>query len=46
MAFDNVPPGRYVIRGQPNPSSADQRTEPVTVDVQGGKTVEIKLGAK
>jgi hypothetical protein len=46
MAFENVPPGRYFIRGQPNPSSEDQRTEPMAVEVQGGKTSEINLVAK
>jgi hypothetical protein len=46
MIFENVPPGRYVMRGQPNPASADQRTEPVTVDLAGGKTEEVTLRAK
>jgi hypothetical protein len=46
MVFDNVPPARYVLRGQPNPGSADQQTDPVTVDLKGGKTAEIKLIAK
>jgi hypothetical protein len=46
IAFDNVPPARYVLRGQPNPMSGDQRTDPVTVDLKGGKTAEIKLSAK
>jgi hypothetical protein len=46
IAFDNVPPARYVIRGQPNPSSADEHTDPVTVDLKGGQTAEIKLSAK
>lgn len=46
MAFDNVPPGRYVLRGRPNPGSEKQKTDPVTVDLKGGKTVEIKLNAR
>jgi hypothetical protein len=46
IAFENVPPGRYVLRGQPNPSSGDQRTEPVTIDLKGGQTSEVKLQAK
>jgi hypothetical protein len=46
IAFDDVPPARYVLRGQPNPSSGDQRTDAVTVDLKGGKTAEIKLSAK
>jgi hypothetical protein len=46
ITFENVPPGRYVLRGQPNPGSADQQTDPVTVDLKGGKTAEIKFSAK
>jgi hypothetical protein len=46
IAFENVPPGRYVFRGQPNPSSGDQRTEPVTVDLKGGEAAEVTLEAK
>jgi hypothetical protein len=46
IAFENVPPGRYVLRGHPNPSSGDQRTEPVTVDLKGGQAAEITLKAK
>jgi len=46
MAFDNVPPGRYLLRGQPNPSSGDQRTEPVTVELKGGQAAEVSLIAK
>lgn len=45
MTFDNVPPGRYLIDGHPNPSSADQRTQPVTVELKGGETTELKLKA-
>ena len=46
IAFDQVPPGRYVLKGQPNPSSGDQRTEPVTIDLKGGQTTEVKLHEK
>jgi hypothetical protein len=46
ITFDNVPPGRYVLRGRPNPGADKQQTDPVTVDLKGGKTVEIKLNAK
>src|SRR6185312_17489747 len=30
ISFKDVPPGRYVLHGQPNPSSANQETAPVT----------------
>ncbi len=46
MVFKNVPPGRYVLRGQPNPSSGDERTEPITVDLKGGQASEVTLKAK
>jgi hypothetical protein len=46
ITFDNVPPARYVLRGRPNPGSVDEETDPITVDLQGGKTTEIKLRAK
>jgi len=46
ITFDNVPPGRYVLRGRPNPGAENQQTDPVTVDLKGGKTAEIKLNAK
>jgi Carboxypeptidase regulatory-like domain len=46
ITFDNVPPARYVLRGMPNPGSADQQTDPVTVDLTGGKSATIRLGAK
>ena len=42
IAFDDIPPGRYVVRGQPNPSTADQRTEPLSVQLLGGQTAEIQ----
>ena len=46
ITFENVPPGRYVLRGRPNPSSADERTEPVTVDLKGGQRTEVTLRAR
>ncbi len=46
VAYENIPPGRYVVRGQPNPSSGDQRSQPVTIDLKGGQTTDVKLPAK
>jgi hypothetical protein len=43
--FSDVPPGRYVIQGQPNPSRNNEGTEPVTVELKGGETTEITLSA-
>ena len=46
FTFENVPPGEYVIRGHPNPSSADQMSEAVTIDLKGGQAEEVTLKAK
>jgi hypothetical protein len=46
ITFDNVPPGRYIVRGRPNPGADNQQTDPVTIDLKGGKTAEIRLKAK
>jgi protocatechuate 3,4-dioxygenase beta subunit len=46
ITFNDVPPGRYVLRGQPNPSSADQHSESVTVELKGGETTDLTLPAK
>lgn len=46
IAFEDVPPGRYVLKGQPNPSSANQQTEPLTVDLKGGERTESTLVAR
>jgi hypothetical protein len=46
MTFEIVPPGRYVLRGQPNPGSSGEQTEPVRVELKGGELVEVILKAK
>lgn len=46
IAFENVPPGRYVFSGRPNPGSNNQQTDPVTIDLQGGQSAKITLNAK
>ena len=46
ISFQNVPPGRYALTGQPNPSKPNQRTKPIAVDLKGGQTAEITLPAK
>ncbi|HEY3393973.1 MAG TPA: carboxypeptidase-like regulatory domain-containing protein, partial [Lacipirellulaceae bacterium] len=45
MEFSDVPPGRYVIHGHPNPHSENEATDPVTVELKGGQTTEITLKA-
>lgn len=46
IAFTDVPPGRYVFHGQPNPSSGNQQTQPFTIELKGGRLTEITLWAK
>ncbi|MEX2186721.1 MAG: hypothetical protein WD875_08005 [Pirellulales bacterium] len=46
IAFNDMPPGRYVLTGRPNPGSAKQTTEPVTVDIKGGDEAKVTLTAK
>jgi hypothetical protein len=43
--FENVPPGRYVLSGHPNPSSGDQSSEILTIDLKGGQAAEVILKA-
>ena len=46
IAFSDVPPGRYVLRGHPNPSRGDEQTEPLVAELKGGRITEIALAAK
>ncbi len=44
--FQNIPPGKYILTGRPNPGSDNQETAPETVDLKGGKTTELTIKAK
>jgi protocatechuate 3,4-dioxygenase beta subunit len=46
ITFKDVPPGKYVLFGRPNPGSVKQETEKVTVELKGGKTVNVTLTAR
>ncbi len=46
ITFENIPEGKYVIYGRPNPGSNDQKTDSKTVDLKGGKTAEVTLNAR
>ena len=46
MKFENVPPGKYVVTGRPNPGNDQQKTEPQTVELLEGESVEVILKAK
>jgi hypothetical protein len=45
IVFRNIPPGRYVLEGHPNPT-ARKRTNPVIIELKGGVVVKITLRAK
>jgi hypothetical protein len=46
MSFKDMPPGKYIIRGRPNPGSDPEETEPLTVDLKGGEVREVTIKAK
>jgi hypothetical protein len=46
MTFENIPPGKYIVTGRPNPGSDTAETSPQTVELRGGETTEISLDAK
>jgi hypothetical protein len=46
IRYENIPPGKYVVTGRPNPGSDDQETEPLTVELVGGESTDVILKAK
>jgi hypothetical protein len=46
IAFHDAPPGKYVLRGRPNPSNGKDQTEPVTIELKGGQTLPVTLHAR
>jgi hypothetical protein len=46
VTYNDVPPGRYVLQGRPNPSTADPQSKPLTIELKGGETIEATLSAK
>jgi Carboxypeptidase regulatory-like domain len=44
--FDDVPPGKYVVTGHPNPSSTNDKTRPLAIDLKGGQASEVTLKSK
>ncbi|WP_165223797.1 MSCRAMM family protein [Aquisphaera insulae] len=43
VQLSNIPPGRYIVRGKPNPSDGKDITGPIKVDLEGGRLAEITL---
>jgi hypothetical protein len=46
ITYQDIPPGRYVLTGRPNPGSDNQETAPVTVDLKPGETTKVTLKAR
>jgi hypothetical protein len=46
VTFKNVPPGRYVLTGRPNPGRESQTTDPIPIDLAGGEDWAATLKAK
>jgi hypothetical protein len=46
IQFKDVPPGRYTLRGRPNPGSDSEETGPVTVELEPGQSTQVTLKAK
>ena len=46
IVFEDVPTGRYLVYGHPNPSSDYQKTDRIAIDLRGGQTVQVLLQAK
>jgi hypothetical protein len=46
ILFTDVPPGKYIFQGHPNPWSANEQTEPMTIVLKGGRVAEITLKAR
>jgi hypothetical protein len=44
--FANVPPGKYILWGRPNPGRESDETRKLPVEVKGGGTPEVKLKAR
>ncbi|QEH35125.1 hypothetical protein OJF2_36700 [Aquisphaera giovannonii] len=43
VQFSDAPPGRYLVRGKPNPSDGRDVTGPVKVELEGGRLTEVTL---
>jgi hypothetical protein len=45
-SFDNVPPGKYVVKAQANPGRAAGKNDGKTIEVKPGEATEVKIEAK
>ena len=45
ITYENIPPGKYVITGRPNPGSETETTNPVTVLENAGTQTLVLFGS-
>jgi hypothetical protein len=45
ISFSNAPPGRYYVKGRPNPGSEKETTTPIKIDLKGGATENVTIKA-
>jgi hypothetical protein len=43
ITYSNIPPGRYMLTGKPNPTREDEVTKPRLIELRGGEELEITL---
>lgn len=46
ITYEFIPPGRYTVKGRPNPGSDNQETAPVTYDLKPGELTTVTIKAK
>ena len=46
FTFENVPPGKYVVKAQPNPGRTDVQRDTKTIEVKPGEAAEVMIEAK
>lgn len=46
VVFENIPPGKYVVVGHPNPHTVTEKTPPLTVELTGGESETVTIKAR
>lgn len=46
LVWKDIPPGKYVVYGRPNPGSVNDQTDPQTIEIVGGETTFVTIEAK
>lgn len=46
ITYEFIPPGKYTVKGRPNPGSDNQETAPVTYDLKPGELTTVTIKAK